>query len=146
MKDKNNQMLNFTWMLKKGYENSLESTLIKHNLSQNEGDVLLFLYNNNDNTANDISKFRFISKSLVSKSINNLHKRGYLNLEADCDDKRIKRLYISKQAQSVTKELFLAQKEFYKLLEKDISDDDLKIVNNILKQMYKNVNEKIESI
>lgn len=146
MADKNNKILNFTWMLKKGYENTLSPILNQYQLSLNEGDVLLFLNNNKNNTANDISKFRSISKSLVSKSINNLEKLGYLNLEADKDDKRINRLYISDRAKDITNDLLVAQKNFYKLLEKDISNEELLLLDQVLKKMYENINDQIESI
>lgn len=46
-------------------------------LTQNEIDVLLFLHNNAPlNTASDIARYRAMSKSMISKSVDSLYKRG----------------------------------------------------------------------
>lgn len=139
MDNKNNKLLKFSWILKKGYEKSLEEVLSKYDLSQNEGSVLLFLHNNKLNTAKEISEYRSISKSLVSKSINNLYSRGYIDLIEDEKDKRINRLYITKAAKSMVEDLYLAQQNFYGLLEKDINEEDLELMDKVLKKLYKNI-------
>ena len=115
----------FSWILKKGYEKSLQEVLIKYKLSQVQGNILLFLYNNELNTAKDISEYRSISKSLVSKSIDNLYEKKYIYIKEDRDDKKITRLYLTDKSKNVVKSLHLAQRNFFKLLEKDIEKDDL---------------------
>lgn len=145
MDNKSNKLLNFSWILKKGHEKSLEEVLSKYDLSQNEGSVLLFLYNNKLDTAKEISEYRSISKSLVSKSINNLYSRGYIGLIEDKKDKRINRLYITKSAKEIVTDLHLAQENFYTLLQKDISEEDLKLMNKILKKLYNNIYKEINN-
>ena len=133
----------FSWILKKGYEKSLQEVLVKYKLNQAEGNVLLFLYNNELDTAKDISEYRSISKSLVSKSIDSLHKKGYIYIKEDKEDKRVNRLYLTKASKNVVKNLHLAQMNFFRLLEKDIEKDDLLLVDEILKKIYNNVYENL---
>ena len=58
-------------------------------LTQNEIDVLLFLYNNSPlDTARDIARYRAMSKSMISKSVDSLYRKGYLSYEIDEIDKR----------------------------------------------------------
>lgn len=139
MKTNSSKLLEFSWLLKKGYEESLNKVLSKYNLSQNQGSVLLFLHNNEMNTAKEISEYRSISKSLVSKSIDSLCSRNYLYIMQDQEDKRINRLYIDNSAKEVVAELRKAQKDYYALLEKDIDKDELKLLDKLLSKLYKNV-------
>lgn len=134
----------FSWILKKGYEKSLQEVLIKYKLSQVQGNILLFLYNNELNTAKDISEYRSISKSLVSKSIDNLYENKYIYIKEDRDDKRINRLYLTDKSKNVVKSLHLAQRNFFKLLEKDIEKDDLLLMDKTLKKLYNNIYENLK--
>ncbi|WP_406241887.1 MarR family transcriptional regulator [Tissierella carlieri] len=53
-------------------------------LTQNEIDVLLFLHNAAPlNTASDIARYRAMSKSMTLKSVDALHRKGYLSYETD---------------------------------------------------------------
>ena len=146
MNHRGNKLLKFSWILKKGYEQSLEDVLFKYKLNQTEGNVLLFLYNNDMNTAKDISEYRSISKSLVSKSIDSLYSKDYISVEEDKDDKRINRLYLKEQSKKIVEDLSLAQKSFYTLLEKDINKEDLRLMDSVFNKfydnVYKNLNDK----
>lgn len=145
MDNRNSKLLKFSWILKKCYEKNLEKVLTKYELSQNEGSVLLFLHNNNLNTAKEISEYRSISKSLVSKSVDSLCKKGYIDIREDEEDKRINRLYITENAKEAVEKLSLAQDEFYILLEKGIKKEDLRVMDRVLKKLYNNVYKEINN-
>ncbi len=71
--NKNSLFLIFNWKLKKVYEKMFYSLTKEFELTQNEIDVLLFLYNNSLlNTARDIARYRAMSKSMISKSVDSL--------------------------------------------------------------------------
>lgn len=143
MDSRSSKILRYSWILKKGYEKSLEEVLVKHDLTRHEANVLLFLENNELNTAHSISKHTSISKSLVSLSINSLYERKFLDIKCDKEDKRINKLYLNEEAKTALEDLKLAQDTFYKLLEKDISKDELRIMDEVLKKLYKNVHRKV---
>lgn len=132
-------------MLKKGYEQSLDEVLKKHNLTRHEGNVLLFLDNSELNTAHAISRHSLISKALVSLSINSLYERKFLEIKCDKKDKRINILYITEQAKNAVEDLNLAQESFYRLLEKNISKDELRLMDEVLRKLYNNVSTKISN-
>lgn len=145
MDSRSSKILRYSWILKKGYEKSLEGVLANHNLTRHEANVLLFLENNDLNTAHSISRHTHISKSLVSLSINSLSERGFLYVQCDKEDKRINNLYLTEEANKALEDLKLAQDNFYNLLEKDISQDELRILDEVLKKLYKNVHRKVGS-
>ena len=77
--NKNSIFLVFNWKLKKVYEKMFYQLTEELQLTQNEIDVLLFLYNNSPlDTARDIARYRAMSKSMISKSVDSLYRKGYL--------------------------------------------------------------------
>lgn len=144
MNNRIKELLRFTWLLKKTYENHLESVLTKHKLTQAEGNILLFMTNNDFNTAKEISEYRSISKSLISKSINHLEKRKLLYSKHDSKDKRINRLYITSNANEIIDDLKNAQEDFYKTVQYGISEDNLEVFDEILENLYTNVNKNFK--
>ena len=91
--NKNSLFLIFSWKIKKVYEKMFYQVSEELELTQNEIDVLLFLHNNAPlNTASDIARYRAMSKSMISKSVDSLYKRGYLSYDIDELDKILSEL------------------------------------------------------
>jgi DNA-binding MarR family transcriptional regulator len=106
-----------SWKTAKLYERVFAEVLERFDLTPNEKDVLLFLYNNEGyDTASDIVRHRSISKSLVSKSIDSLGQRGYLNVRQDEVDRRIMHLILTDEARMIAKELKAVQEDFFKMV------------------------------
>ena len=69
----NSIFLIFNWKLKKSYEIMFQKASDELNLTQSEIDVLLFLSNNRQfDTASEIVRYRVMSKSMISKSVDSL--------------------------------------------------------------------------
>lgn len=140
-----NKLIKFSATITKAYEDSLEDVLKKYSLNQNEARVLLFINNNDtDNTAQDISKYRLISKSLISKSINNLKDKELLITELDPVDKRIKRLFLTENAQPIINDLVHAQSVFNDITEIGFSKRDIEKLESLLAKLYSNVINKTD--
>ena len=79
-----------TQQVKKKYTLAVEPVCRKWNLTKNELDVLLFLYNNPEfDRAADIVAHRGLTKSHVSLSVSNLEGRGLLTRREDPEDRRL---------------------------------------------------------
>lgn len=114
-------------------------------LTQNEIDVLLFLYNNGPlNTASDIARYRAMSKSMISKSVDSLYRKGCLSYEIDEIDKRCIHLKIEPMAIPIVKKLHEVQKEFFAILTCNITEEEYKAMETVLNKMYKNINAELE--
>lgn len=136
----NTMFLVFAWKLKKVYEDSFIELGQAFDLTKNEMEVLLFLKNNHPlNSAGDIAKYKSMSKSMISKSVDNLYQRGYLSYEVDENDKRRIQLKITLKAEQMVAKLVSVQKRFFDYLTKDISDKDKDVMASVLKQMYENI-------
>ena len=64
--------------MKRLYEKQFEEVCRRYKITQNEADIIAFLANNPDyDTAKDIVEMRMIVKSYISKSVENLIKKGF---------------------------------------------------------------------
>lgn len=142
---KNSLFLIFNWKLKKMYEKMFCQLIEELQLTQNEIDVLLFLNNNSPlDTARDISRYRAMSKSMISKSVDALYKKGYLSYETDEIDKRCIHLKIEPMAIPIVEKLNKVQKKFFDILTYNITREEYKAMETVLNKMYQNIVDKFE--
>lgn len=66
----------------------LREAVLEEGLTPNEIEVLLFLEHGTYNTARDISRLRGMPRSLVSKAVDQLVRRGYVESSQDKQDRR----------------------------------------------------------
>ena len=143
--NKNSLFLIFSWKIKKVYEKMFYQVSEELELTQNEIDVLLFLHNNAPlNTASDIARYRAMSKSMISKSVDSLYKRGYLSYDIDELDKRCIHLKIEPVAMPIVKKLHEVQKQFFDFLTSNISEEEYKVMETVLNKMYENIIDELE--
>ena len=143
--NKNSLFLIFNWKLKKMYEKMFYQLTEELQLTQNEIDVLLFLNNNSPlDTARDIARYRAMSKSMISKSVDSLYRKGFLSYETDETDKRCIRLKIKPVAIPIVEKLHEAQKEFFYILTYNITKEEYKAMETVLNKMYANIIDQFD--
>lgn len=131
--------MTMSWKIAKLYTICFAEAQRKYSLTANERDVLLFLHNNRGfDTAADIVKYRSISKSLVSKSVDSLTRRGFLETVQTERDLRQVHLCITKEATSVVLELTQTQRHFFEMLGEGISEAESDIFNQVLRKLENN--------
>lgn len=87
----------------------------KYNLSFKEADMLLILSKNkNIINAKDIVGISKVSKAYVSKSLNLLQEKNYINIEQDEKDKRKQKIMINKKADNIIQELKESEDKYLK--------------------------------
>lgn len=140
---RDNIFLTSSWKLKRMYQKAFCSTAGALELTQGEIDVLLFLfYHKPLDTAKDIVEYRSISKSMVSKSVDSLIKKGYLSCQPDSVDKRNIHLLIQPAADRVVETLVAVQKEFFQILFSDITEEEYAVAKKILTKINNNISNK----
>lgn len=143
--NRNNAFLKFSWKTKKMYEKMFYPALEELKLTQNEVDVLLFLSNNKPlDTAKDITKYRSISKSLISKSVDSLTKKDYLSHEVDEIDRRSIHLKITPTAIPIVERLHEIQKEYFDLLLHNVTDEEYEVFEMVLNKIYRNIRDELK--
>ena len=143
--NKNSLFLIFNWKLKKMYEKMFYQLTEELQLTQNEIDVLLFLNNNSPlDTARDIARYRAMSKSMISKSVDSLYRKGFLSYETDETDKRCIHLKIEPVAIPIVEKLYKVQKRFFDTLTYNITEEEYKAMETVLNKMYENIVDQLE--
>lgn len=117
----------------------------EYEFTPGEIDVLMFLFNNTSlDTAKDISKFKGISKSLVSRSVDSLLEKKLISATPDEQDKRIVHLMLTGNASDIVEKLKISRELFSQKVTEGISENDLKTFVTVIQQMLENVNHMKE--
>lgn len=125
---------------KKAYARILEPVCAQWNITRNEMDVLLFLFNNPElDRAADIVKHRGMAKSHVSLSVNTLEARGLLKRRMDPVDKRTIHLELTDEARQIARAGQTAQKQFFDRIFSGLTPEEFFQWRAITKKVIKNI-------
>ena len=132
--------------IRTAYSLELQKQLGNETFSPNEISILIFLDNNPSiSTSRELVYFLNVSKGLISRSIDSLSRKGYVECKVDEKDHRCQHILLTKKSQRIVQTL---QTEINKINEKlleDISEKDIectqktieKILNKFLREELK---------
>lgn len=125
---------------RKSYGKALEPVCQRWQLTRNELDVMLFLYNNPGfDRAADIVSHRGIAKSHVSLSVATLSGRGLLERKFTEKDRRTAHLHLTGEGIPIAREARAVQEAFFSKLFAGISREKLELWLKMTEQVRKNV-------
>ena len=118
--------LYYVRLIKRLYERTLSEAAEECGLTLPEADVLSFLQENPEfDTARDVAMYREVSRAYVSKAVEMLAERGYIQIAHDKDDRRLQHLAITDSAIKATEILHTAQFKFYDKVTSGLTDGEL---------------------
>ena len=127
--------------MKRLYEKQFEEICGRYQITQNEADIIAFLANNPDfDTAKDIVELRMIAKSYISKSVENLIKKGFLVRISDKEDRRIIHLQLTDKSIPIIDDARLKQKEFVEILFAGMDANEIEMFESLLTKIFDNAN------
>ena len=129
--------------IRKSVRAAMRDAAREEGLSQNEIEVLLFLAHKKCDTAREITQFRGISRSLVSKSVDLLMKKGYLEAKQDEKDRRVIHLLLLPKAEKTIEKLNIIRREFMRKLCEGITREEADAFMVIVRKMAGNVQKNI---
>ena len=130
---------------KRSYSRLMEPICQKWELTRNELDILLYLYNNPEyDRAADIVSRRGIAKSHVSLGVANLEEKGLLLRRFSEQDRRTAHLELLKQGQRIAAQAREMQLRYFSALYRGISPEEFEVWKNITQKVWDNV-KKIEN-
>ena len=125
---------------KKHYRKLLDPICKQWELTRNELDILLFLYNNPEyDRAADIVSHRGIAKSHVSMSVASLEEKGLLIRRFDENDRRTAHLELQGAGSVVAAQAREKQLQFFSLLYQGISKEEFDLWRKIQQKVHKNI-------
>lgn len=134
-----------TQKIKTFYNWSFHDLAKELDLSQLEIDILLFLHNNpQNNVARDLCNLRGIAKSNASNGIRLLEKKGLLISSPDATSRKIRRLNLTSAGQDIAQRLSAKQHEIFQTMFEGVSKEQIRIIQQIMDQCEKNMEEKMK--
>lgn len=131
---------------KKLYEKKCCQISEKYGLTTLEIEILLFFANNKQyDTAKDIVDLKYFSKSHVSQAISSLIDSGYMMGKPNKLDRRCVHLTVTDQAEQVIKEANEMRKELIDILYEDISLEERKVMDTVVKKIAYNMKVALEN-
>lgn len=121
---------------RKAYYQVLEPVCRKWQLTHNELDLILFLYNNPGlNRTADVVSFRGLTKSHVSLSAAHLEETGLLVKRQDPSDRRTVRLELTDAALVPAREGSGIQQKFVEMVYEGIPAADVAVYKSVFSQI-----------
>lgn len=133
--------------LEKLYRSCVREAANSYRLTSNEIVVLLFLGRHapQQDTATDIASSRGISKALVARSVDGLHRRGFLESERDENDRRVVHLRLCGEGIVVAERLKQTGIRVAQKLRENITDEELQAAHRIMCKMQHNLDALYDS-
>lgn len=87
-------------------------------------------------------RFR-VDRATLTKTIKKLNEVGYIRVESDEKDRRVKHLYLTEAAVTAAEQIKKIHADFYETLSQDISPEELAAAEQTLRRMTENINHKV---
>lgn len=127
---------------KRLYEGMMKTVCERYGLTQTEGAVISFLYNNKGkDTAADIAEFRQLPKSNISIAVESLIQKSLLSRRQDPDDRRKIHLSLTPAAGAVTTEIDAVCRQFKEQLFKGFTEAEINEFIRFNEQISENIKE-----
>lgn len=121
------------------YEERLRPVCREYGLTRSGMDLLLFLANHPEhNTARDLCAVRGMKSGIASVAVEELLEKGLLRVEVDEADRRLRRLWLTREAGAAAAAGQAVQARFAAQLRSGIAEEDRATFERVLAQLGKN--------
>ena len=127
------------------YDKMLKKVCTEHELSLVEADVISFLRNNpGKDTAVDIVELRGLSKGAVSKAVESLIRKSFLERIPDTEDRRRIHLKLKPEAEPVTEMIDEVKEEFLNTVLGGFTSEELEAHSRFFQRVFDNTRHEVE--
>jgi len=115
-------------------------------VTSSENYILLYLFSKDNVTQEDIAAYFAIDKGSISKSVNSLVKKGYVEKTENPDNRRANLVSLTKLGRSTFEENNKLLKEWHKSVMQGITIKEFEQLKDILARMAENARKTIETL
>lgn len=131
--------------LRKLLDKKAEPIARKYGIRTIELEILLFLYHSPcADTAKDIVAGKAFSKSHISKSLDNLHLKGFVELVEDERDRRKKHIVLTPKAEEAAAELLTVHNACKQCILSDITEEEQVILASVIKKIHDRLDAELQ--
>ena len=125
---------------RKGYSRALDPICQQWDLTKNELDVILFLYNNPQfDRASDVAARRGMAKSHVSLSVASLESKGLLRRRPEPEDRRAVHLELIGDAEHIARQGREAQIDFFGKIYAGLTEEEIAVWSRAAEKVRQNI-------
>lgn len=128
---------------KKLYERMSNLITAKYGLHRIEIEILLFLKQEERDTARDIAEMKYFSKAHISHAIEHLTECGYLTGTPDAQDRRCVHLHLTGEAQPVCEELLKLRDGLMEIIYRGITEEEKQVMRQVARKIACNMDEQL---
>ena len=116
--------------------------LEKYKIGNTDYPIILFLSRNSGYGQNEVARELKISKSLITKSVVNLERKGYIIKSTSEKNKSKNLLKLTLEGEELVPNIKKIIKDYENKMLKDLSKEDVEKLNELLEKIYLNSIEK----
>ncbi len=102
-----------------------------------------YIYEHSGASPQEMAECIRVDKATLSKTIKKLTEVGYIRVEGDEKDRRMKHLYLTEKALPAAEQIKKIHGTFFEDLQAGISREELTVTENTLRRMADNINKKV---
>lgn len=130
---------------KKFYAKLGEALMEQKDINLNEAELLLY-FADHENSESGAAKQRAVSKSLVSKGVDSLVKKGLAIIQQDKADRRCNKVVLQARGKALAEEIRELRKQFAAAVMKGITREQMAIVRDIIEMISRNIEDGLRQI
>lgn len=119
----------------------MEARLKPYNLTHLQFSILINLYKNNVTTQKEMLKYINGDEASVTRLIDRLESKGFIQRVQSQQDKRKKELLLTQEGVSLTQEIISCAKDVNKELVKDLNEVQAKQLLELLQKVHISIDE-----
>ena len=140
-----NDFITSGMLLKKLIDKKAEPIMDEYDLRPIELDILVLLYREKEiDTAKAIVQKKHFSKAHISKSIEHLNERGFIEIYEDGADHRILHIRLTEKSQDVIERMLIIYGECRNILQRSISGEELELVRKVVLKINENISRELD--
>lgn len=100
---------------------------------------LLHIHANEGTSMYDLAKLGHFDKGTVTKAVQKLEEEGYIRIEVDPKDRRIRRLYTTPGAVPVVQAADEMRERWYEIMTEGLTEEEIRTAGRLMSRMAENV-------
>lgn len=119
----------------------LNLVLSKYNITASELPVIIYLYNNDGASQEEISSYLIIDKASTARVVKSLIEKKYIRKEKDLNDNRVNRIFLDGHALEQKEKIHQVLHEWSSFLMEELEPNSVDTMYEVLESMV----EKVET-
>lgn len=104
--------------------------------------LIELIHKNQGISQSQLAKLSIRTPATITTMLSHMENNGYISKKVDEKDKRATRLFLTTKGERILKQIKTQKKEEMRIILKDITDEELTTIHNVLKKIKNNLEGK----